>query len=223
MKIGPTGNSKELRSVKLLELDVISPDSSYHVAPLNVDPGDLPAFRKTSGVDYVLNPLSIVAIIEHGLDILLDEKGYAEEYGGIFYEGLGMVRLLHDGRFQKEWDVATMFEEMEFSERYGRVPREERIAAFEMWKARIRKRRIQVGLLEPNAEDKVEDKVEEADEVYEVDVRPQSISDEVSEDVGESTNRPCEVDEAVEMVQATSRWKSALRKGKKLMSRDKKE
>lgn len=139
----------ELVSIKLLEVDVRTPD----VAPDMLAPKDiyrvdkLHRLRKESGIDYLMHPEFIVNFIASEIKTLLVMGYHTAAFGGIVFERIGTIRLMLDGEVREEWDLAKLFSSIRFNDSFGHIqPRERRPEMFKKWKARAYKTRIELGL-----------------------------------------------------------------------------
>lgn len=97
-----------LISIGKLTIDIRSPDvpedllapltqvSHGHTSPLRHR--DLQDLRKKTGIDYVLNPKKLATFLTTypGIGAALNMDYHTANYGGIFYERIGVIRVTLD-------------------------------------------------------------------------------------------------------------------------------
>jgi hypothetical protein len=112
---------KDNVSIKLLELDVRSPDVPPGLIGRDVHYMTLEFLREKNGVDYVLNPEFLVDFIEFHLWKLLEY--HMACHGRFLYERIGTIKIYLDGELRKELDIGYLLATMKlqsFAESFER-------------------------------------------------------------------------------------------------------
>jgi len=140
LKAGPVG--RRIRkmdrriSIKELVIDVRTPN----VPPSKIYPKGLNRgrkredFREKHGPEFILNPDYVLGYIRSDIDLLLKMCYHTAEFGGLLYERIGRTKVLMDGQLREEWDLAQELVDLQFSDSFGRFPRERREEIFNTWK-----------------------------------------------------------------------------------------
>lgn len=150
---GPTGNistrDEERFSVKILELDFISPDVPDH--ELVSEEGLLDRYHRTE-VDKVLPADWVAGFIQDEITFMLRRIQSYYNTGSILYRRTSTIRILVDGVLRHEWNVAQELKDLPPQE-IGVVNNPLRVtqgrdheAIFEIWKTQILEERRQLGL-----------------------------------------------------------------------------
>jgi hypothetical protein len=93
-------------SIKLLELDVHSPDVPANLIAPPVRYDELQCLRSGDGVEYLMNPSFLATYLEIHLRALL--KSFTAEYGRLLYERIGTINVCLDGELRKEWNIGNL-------------------------------------------------------------------------------------------------------------------
>ncbi|KAH8685366.1 hypothetical protein BGZ60DRAFT_395034 [Tricladium varicosporioides] len=157
--INPVHKASGDISVNILEIDVQTPDiqdslfipdDQYHDIMLSFTRSLRE--RTSPKLVGVIHPTTFMEIIKSYLKYLLYMNHEAADFGPILYERVGVLRLMIDGEFNCEWDMAeelknlTFKGDVNYTKTYKNIPREERPKIFEEWKARAYKIRQRAGL-----------------------------------------------------------------------------
>ncbi|RDL37966.1 uncharacterized protein BP5553_05399 [Venustampulla echinocandica] len=146
LRVGPAVNpalqEEELISINILEIDVETPEERRGIQP---SPESLKEFRCGWDTQPLRSEL-LVGFITTYISILLYMGYHTAEYGSILYERIGTIRVLRDGKLEREWDMAKGLRDIKFDESIGNVTREERSEYFKKWKLQAYETRAQLGL-----------------------------------------------------------------------------
>lgn len=154
----PRGEADKGVRIKLLELDVLSPDGL--VAPreqLEMGVYNLSRLRGESGIDYLISSEFLADYLRRYVQELLNMNYHTARLGGLLYERIGRIRIMVDGEVKQEWDLAKELAKLEFRDCFGELERAKRPARFKAWKADAYKIRAELGLPIIEAEEVGED------------------------------------------------------------------
>lgn len=80
------------------------------------------------------------------LGALLGMGYHTAACGGILFERIGNIRVIHNGEVCREWDLARELNDLQFHDSFGRYPRDQRPEIFKKWKSKAYKTREKLGL-----------------------------------------------------------------------------
>lgn len=115
LKVGPAGPQTEQRDmrigIKTLIIDVCTPDVPEEViAPEDRYERGLPELRTSTRVNYIVNPRFVAKFLADQLKWLVMMVGEWAEYGKMLYEGVGLMKVMHDGEVIQEWNLAERYD-----------------------------------------------------------------------------------------------------------------
>jgi hypothetical protein len=93
-------------SIKLLELDIRSPDVPANMIAPDIRYNRLQNMRRHDGIDYLMNPAFLATFLENHLHSLL--QGHIAEYGRFLYERIGTINVYLDGELREEWNIGNL-------------------------------------------------------------------------------------------------------------------
>jgi hypothetical protein len=136
-------------SIKLLELDVRSPDMPANMIAPHVNYGSLQRLRKDNGVEYLMNPAFLATYIETHLWSLLE--CHTAEYGRMLYERIGTIKVYLDGELLKEWNIGNLLATLKLGRfigtfEYPKPPQRNHKKLFRQWRKNAYNSRKQFGL-----------------------------------------------------------------------------
>lgn len=130
--------------IKTLDIDVLTPT---HVPRNQLAPADVPTIlhlarlRKKSGANFVMNPEYVAKFLAGMIETLLGMSCYTAGYGLLFYERLGVIRLMLDGEVRYQWDLADRLARLQFDEYTLR-----KCEFYRTWRKKAYKTRQRLGL-----------------------------------------------------------------------------
>jgi len=132
-------------SIRVLELNFQTPDVPENLQIYHKEPQSITRRREKDSVEYVLGAKPMLQFVKAQIDMVLEMSYHTGERGAIFYEKIGMLRYLLDGKLYEEVDLSELLGKLGFNNSFGREPWENRLACYKEWKSRALKKRTEAG------------------------------------------------------------------------------
>jgi hypothetical protein len=136
-------------SIKLLELDICSPDVPANLIAPPVQYDELQRLRAGDGVEYLMSPSFLAKFLELHLRALLES--YTANYGRLLNERIGTIKVRLDGELRKEWNIGNLLATLRRNRLVGTfaypkpLPRDHR-KLFKNWRRNVYNSRNKLGL-----------------------------------------------------------------------------
>jgi hypothetical protein len=136
-------------SIKLLELDIRSPNVPANMIARDIAYNRLHERRRRDGIDYLMNPAFLAKFLERHLRSLL--QGHIAEYGRLLYERIGTINVYLDGEILKEWNIGNLLATLKLDHfvqtfEYPKPQPADHRKLFENWRLSVHNSRKKFGL-----------------------------------------------------------------------------